>query len=142
MDKSKISFAVGLGIAILFLIVAVSISGWDCGTVLGTCQEGSIFPEKYKAIYKTLGGLLVSAILINLVALAIVIAGCITSQSWVTPAALGLTWLGGILALAAVAYYYDQMTEIYSPMLAVIGMTCTLAMAISNSLSMIHERAD
>ncbi|VDN43436.1 unnamed protein product [Dibothriocephalus latus] len=139
MDKSKISFAVGLGIAILFLIVAVSISGWTCGTVLGTCVENSSISDKYKDVYKTVGGLLVCAILINLMALAIVIAGCVTSQAWTTPAALGLTWLGGIFALAAVAYYYDQMSTVYSPMLAVIGMTGTLAMAISNSLSMIPE---
>ncbi|VDN27878.1 unnamed protein product [Dibothriocephalus latus] len=135
MHKNNIHFAVGLGCAVLFLILAVALSSWRCGTVLDSCLRGP-----FKESYRTVGALLVCAILINLVALAIVIAGCITPLPWCTPAALGLTWIAGILALVAVAFYFDKLDSIYSPLLAVIGMSFTLTMAITTSISMIQAR--
>ncbi|VDN44997.1 unnamed protein product [Dibothriocephalus latus] len=93
-----------------------------------------------KESYQIVGALLVVAILVNLVALAAAIAGCITARAWTLPTTLGLTWLGGILALAAIAYYFTKLDTTYCPLLAVIGMSFALAMAISTSITMIHER--
>ncbi|VDM05304.1 unnamed protein product [Schistocephalus solidus] len=135
MDKNKIHLAVGLGFSVLFLILAVALSSWRCGTVLNSCLN---WPDKES--YQIVGALLVCAILVNLVALAIIIAGCITLRSWATPSALVLTWLGGILALAAIAYYFSKLDSTYCPLLAVIGMSFTLAMAITTSITMINVR--
>uniref|UniRef100_A0A0X3NP96 Uncharacterized protein n=1 Tax=Schistocephalus solidus TaxID=70667 RepID=A0A0X3NP96_SCHSO len=133
MEKTKIHLAVGLAFSVLFLILAVALSNWRCGTVLNTCLVWPI-----KESYQIVGALLVCAILVNIVALAIIIAGCITLRSWATPAALVLTWLGGILALAAIAYYFSKLDSTYCPLLAVIGMSFTLAMAITTSITMIN----
>ncbi|VDM04191.1 unnamed protein product [Schistocephalus solidus] len=135
MEKTKIHLAVGLAFSVLFLILAVALSNWRCGTVLNTCL---VWPNKES--YQIVGALLVCAIAVNIIAFAIVITGCITSRSWTTPAAVVLTWLGGILALAAVAYYFSKLDSIYCPLLAVIGMTFALAMAITTSITIVHVR--
>ncbi|VDK34199.1 unnamed protein product [Dibothriocephalus latus] len=135
VDKNKIYFAVGLGCALLFLILALALSSWRCGTVLDTCLNG-----ESKESYRTVGALLFCAILVNLVAFTIVIVGCMTSFYWTTPVALGLTWIGGILALAGIAFYFDKLDPTYSPLLAVVGMSFTWAIAITISITMIHER--
>ncbi|VDN20926.1 unnamed protein product [Dibothriocephalus latus] len=135
MEKATTHLAVGLGLSLLFLILALGLPHWSCGSILHSCLN---LPAQ-KAPYQIVGALLVCATLVNFVAFAFSIAGCANSRSWATPVALALTWLGGILALAAIAYYFAKLDSTYCPLLAVIGMTFTLTMAISTSITPIHE---
>nr|VZI53442.1 unnamed protein product [Spirometra erinaceieuropaei] len=135
MDKTKSHLAVGLLLSLLFLILAVALQNWRCGGVLDSCLN-SVAKESYQIV----GALLVSAILVILVAVAVVIVDCVTSRSWAMPVSLGLTWLGGILSLAAVAYYFAKLDSIYCPLLAVIGMSFAMAMAITTSITAIYVR--
>ncbi|KAL7061852.1 hypothetical protein AAHC03_01974 [Spirometra sp. Aus1] len=135
MDKTKSYLTVGLLLSLLFLILAVALQNWRCGGVLTSCLN-SVEKESYQIV----GALLVCAILINLVALAVVIVDCVTSRSWAMPVSLGLTWLGGIFALAAVAFYFAKLDSIYCPLLAVIGMSFAMAMAITTSITAINVR--
>ncbi|KAL7063088.1 hypothetical protein AAHC03_01968 [Spirometra sp. Aus1] len=135
MDKTKINLAVGLVLSLLFLILAVGLENWRCGSVLNSCL--TVARKKH---YQTVGVLLVCAILINLVALVTVIVDCVTPRSWIMPVSLGLTWIGTIFALAAMAYYFSNLDSTYCPLLAVIGMSFAMAMAITTSISMINVR--
>nr|VZI09925.1 unnamed protein product [Spirometra erinaceieuropaei] len=135
MDKTKSHLAVGLLLSLIFLILAVALQSWRCGGVLNSCLN-SLEKEPYQIV----GALLVSAILVNLVAVAVVIVDCITSRSWAMPVSLGLTWLGGILSLAAIAYYFAKLDSTYCPLLAVIGMSFAMAMAITTSITAIKVR--
>ncbi|BHF57365.1 hypothetical protein SprV_0100030600 [Sparganum proliferum] len=135
MDKTKTHLAVGLVLSLLFLILAVALENWRCGTVLNSCLTSA-----QKKPYQTVGALLVFAILINLAALAIVIFDCVTPRSWAMAVSLGLTWLGGIFALAAIAYYFSKLDSTYCPLLAVIGMSFAMAMAITTSITLINVR--
>ncbi|VDN16552.1 unnamed protein product [Dibothriocephalus latus] len=138
LDRGKIQFAISLVLSLIFLIVAMSISNWRCGTVLNSCLNTS-----ERKSYQIVGGLLVCAILLNFGALGAVITDCITVTPWawaLGPTALGLTWLGGIFALAAIAYYFKNVDATYCPLLSIIGMSFALAMAITTSITMLNER--
>ncbi|KAL7061849.1 hypothetical protein AAHC03_01971 [Spirometra sp. Aus1] len=139
MDKTKSHLAVGLLLSLLFLILAVVMQSWRCGGVLSSCLN-SVEKEPYQIV----GALLVCAILVNLVALAVVIVDCVTSRSWAMPVSLGLTWLGGILSLAAIAYYFAKLDSTYCPLFAVIGLSFAMAMAITTSITIInvHRASD
>uniref|UniRef100_A0A0X3Q208 Uncharacterized protein n=1 Tax=Schistocephalus solidus TaxID=70667 RepID=A0A0X3Q208_SCHSO len=132
MEKSIIQLAVGLSISILFLILALALSNWRCGALLNSCLNSPT-----KDSYQIVGGLLLSAIILDILALVFVIVSCARSMPWPKPTALALTWAGGILSLTAVAYYYSKVDQTYSPLMAVIGMSFALAMAINVTIRMI-----
>nr|VZI52312.1 unnamed protein product [Spirometra erinaceieuropaei] len=132
MKTTGIQPAIGVGISALFLVLAVALEQWPCGTLLDTCLNSFS-----KDAYKIVGGLLVSSIVVNLLAFAIVLLNCLRSTAWTGPLELALIWLGGILAIAGVAYYYANVDKTYSPMLAVIGMSFALAVAINLSVGMV-----
>ncbi|VDN08961.1 unnamed protein product [Dibothriocephalus latus] len=115
----------GLSLSILFLILSVALPHWSCGTILHSCLN-----ETSAGSYRTVGALLVCAILVDFVAVLAAIAGCVIEESCATPAARWLTWFGGILAIAAIAYYFNKVDTTYCPELAVTGIIFALATAI------------
>ncbi|VDN12090.1 unnamed protein product [Dibothriocephalus latus] len=131
--KGTLGLVFGLCLSLLGLIPSIVLSNWNCGTILDCCWNGT-FTESYRPV----GGLLVGAIVVNCIAFPVAIAGCVRSGA--KAAAVVLTWLGGILGLAAIAYYFATLDSNYSPLLAVIGMTVTLAMAIVTTITLIQER--
>ncbi|VDN39421.1 unnamed protein product [Dibothriocephalus latus] len=131
--KGTLGLVFGLCLSFLGLIPSVVLSNWSCGTLLNCCVNGTLTES-----YKPVGGLLFGAILVNCVALPVAIAGCVRPGA--KAVALVLTWLGGILGLAAIAYYFAILDSNYSPLLAVIGMTVTLAMAFVTTITIIQER--
>ncbi|KAL7061855.1 hypothetical protein AAHC03_01977 [Spirometra sp. Aus1] len=132
MEKSSIQLGVGLSISILFLILSLALQHWRCGGLLNSCLNTSM-----KNSYQIVGGLLVGAVIVDILALVFVFVSCARKMPWPRPVALALTWIGGILALAAVAYYYASLDPTYSPLLAVVGMSFALAMAITVTIRMI-----
>ncbi|VDK40686.1 unnamed protein product [Dibothriocephalus latus] len=107
-------------LAILFLILALALGRWPCGTILGTCLSSS-----EEEIYRSVGVLLATSLALNVVAFEVALVGCITEGTWARISVKVPASLGGIETLARVANYYAHEDQNYSPILAVISMCFT-----------------
>lgn len=121
MDRRIIYVIIALLSAALFFM-AVGYASWGCA--------GSPLADPCKQIERlhTTGALLLTAGLVILLGGIFLILLVVMGDSWTEIAAAVATTAAAILAIAAVFYFYDK-TNIWSPFIATIAMTLSIALA-------------
>lgn len=121
MDRRIVYIIIALLAALLFF-VAIGYSGWACG-------ESILGPHciKFK-VNETTGALLLTAGLLILIAGIFLIVLVVTGTSWSEIASAVVATVAAILAIAGVFYYLDHM-KIWSPFIATIAMSLSVALA-------------
>ncbi|VDK37470.1 unnamed protein product [Dibothriocephalus latus] len=120
MGVGGVILSVRVCFSIIFLSLALALGHWPCGTLTDSCLSSSD-----SEIYGKIRALLISSLALNCVAFVVGILGAVFGDA-ISGGGQTLSGIGGILALAAVAYYYSHLDENYSPMLAVMGMCYSL----------------
>lgn len=118
----RVGYIVLAIIAAILYFTAIGYSGWDC--------KGSILSAectKYK-VNLTTGALLLTAGLVVFVASLFLIAVVVKGNVWLDIVSTVLTGAAAILAMAGVFYYLNSR-NIWSPFVATIAMSITVALA-------------
>ena len=117
-------FYIIASIVIAFLLfLSVGYDGWGCG---GSAFSGAC---KHSEKMRTVGALLLTAgILIALVAVFVGLQLANQGKGMGIAAAV-VVIASTILSMAGVFYYYDQ-TSLWSPFIAVIGMTISFVLTV------------
>ncbi|KAL5960567.1 hypothetical protein TSMEX_011706 [Taenia solium] len=121
MDR-RIAYIIIALLAALLFFLAIGYNGWACGdSILGpNCI-------KHK-VNETTGALLLTAGLLILIAGIFLIVLVVTETSWSEIASAVIATVAAILAIAGVFYYLDHM-RIWSPFIATIAMSLSVALA-------------
>ncbi|KAH9280836.1 hypothetical protein ECG_07271 [Echinococcus granulosus] len=121
MDRRIAYIIIALVAAILFF-VAIGYSGWVCsGSILGpNCLKSKV--------NEATGALLLTAGLLVLIAGIFLILLVVTGTRWSEIASAIIATLAAIMAIAGVFYYLDHM-KIWSPFIATIAMSLSVALA-------------
>ncbi|EUB59683.1 hypothetical protein ECG_07265 [Echinococcus granulosus] len=121
MDRRVAYIIIALVAAILFF-VAIGYNGWGCG-------DGILGPNCLRSkVNEVTGALLLTAGLLVLIAVVFLILLVATETSWSEIASTVIATLAAIIALAGVFYYLDHR-QIWSPFIATIAMSLTVALA-------------
>ncbi|KAL5960563.1 hypothetical protein TSMEX_011702 [Taenia solium] len=109
-------------IAAILYFTAIGYSGWDCsGSILGMeCTKSEV--------NLTTGALLLTAGLVVFIASLFLIAAVTKGKDWMDILSTVLTVIAAILAMGGVFYYLDTK-NIWSPFIATIAMSVTVALA-------------
>ncbi|VDM34462.1 unnamed protein product [Hydatigera taeniaeformis] len=121
MDR-RIGYIIIALVAALLFFVAIGYHGWACGDSIlsSNCL-------RFK-INEVTGALLLTAGLLILVAGIFLIVLVLTETSWSEIAAAVIAIVAAILAIAGVFYYLDHM-GMWSPFIATIAMSLSIALA-------------
>ena len=121
MDR-RIGYIIVALIGALLFYVAIGYSGWFCGeSILGSrCLNSELA--------RVTGGLLITAALLITFAAVFLIIEYIKGARWANIVAVVFTLISAILAIAGVFYYIDN-TGFWSPFIAAMGMSFTIALA-------------
>ncbi|KAL5105457.1 hypothetical protein TcWFU_004786 [Taenia crassiceps] len=119
MDRRVAYIIIALSAAILFF-AAIGFNGWGCGdSILG--------PNCLKLkVHEVTGALLLTAGLLVLITTALLILFVATESGWSQIAATVVATIAAIISLAGVFYYLDHR-RIWSPFIATIAMSLTVA---------------
>ncbi|CDI96990.1 expressed conserved protein [Echinococcus multilocularis] len=121
MDRRVAYIIIALVAAILFF-VAIGYNGWGCG-------DGILGPNCLRSkVNEVTGALLLTSGLLVLIAIVFLILLVATEASWSEIASTVIATLAAIIALAGVFYYLDHR-QIWSPFIATIAMSLTVALA-------------
>lgn len=121
MDR-RIGYIIVALLAALLFFVAIGYKGWFCG-------ESILGPNCGKfEVSKTTGGLLLTAGLLIFLAAVFIIIHLAMGASWAGIVAAVLTVISAILSIAGVFYYLDKY-NIWSPFIASMGMSFTIALS-------------
>lgn len=122
MSRQLAVIIISLFAAVLFFI-AIGHPSWDCyGRILG--------PDcTYVKAYEIVGILLVMAGVFVTLAAIFLILSLLVGSSWMDIAAMILAAVAAILAIAGV-FYYISVRGIWSPVIAAIAMSLTVALAL------------
>ncbi|VDM35251.1 unnamed protein product [Hydatigera taeniaeformis] len=118
----RVGYVVLALIAVILYFTAIGYGGWDCkGSILGqTCAKNSV--------NLTTGALLTTAGVVVFFAAIFLILTLTKGKDWMDILATVLTIIAAILAMAGVFYYLDKK-NIWSPFIATIAMSITVALA-------------
>ena len=121
MDR-RIGYITVALLAALLYFVAIGYPGWLCGeSILGpTCSQ--------LESSKTTGGLLTTAGLLIVIAAILLIVGYAKNVTWAGTAAAIVTTMSAIIAIAGV-FLYLHLNFLWSPVIATIGMSFSIALA-------------
>ncbi|KAL5105439.1 hypothetical protein TcWFU_009646 [Taenia crassiceps] len=121
MDRRVAYIIIALVAALLFF-VAIGYHGWGCGdSILG---PGCIRNK----VNEVTGALLLTAGLLVFLAAIFLILLVVTESSWSEIASAIIASVAAILAIAGVFYYLDSR-KFWSPFIATIGMSLSVALA-------------
>ncbi|VDK22805.1 unnamed protein product [Taenia asiatica] len=120
MDRRIAYIIIALSAAILFF-VAIGYNGWGCGdSILG--------PNCLKIkMHEVTGALLLTAGLLILIVVALLILFVATESGWSQIACTVVATLAALISIAGVFYYLDHR-RIWSPFIATIAMSLTVAL--------------
>ncbi|EUB59684.1 hypothetical protein EGR_05446 [Echinococcus granulosus] len=121
MDQKIIYVIIAIISAILFFF-AIGFNGWSCG--------GSIFSDTclISTVNEVTGALLLTAGLLVLLGGIFLIVLVVKGDTWANIVATVVVIIAALLSLAGVLYYLDQR-ELWSPFLASVAMSFTMALA-------------
>ena len=121
MDRRVAYIIVALIAAFLFFL-AIGYNGWGCGeSILGSiCIKSKV--------NETTGALLLTAGLLILLAGIFLILMVVLGDSWTEIASTVVATLAAIIAIAGVFYYLDSL-KLWSPYIATIAMSLSIALA-------------
>ncbi|KAL5105334.1 hypothetical protein TcWFU_000302 [Taenia crassiceps] len=109
-------------IAATLYFTAIGYSGWDCvGSILGAqCSKSEV--------NQITGALILTAALIVFIASLFLIGAVVKRKDWLDILATVLTVVAAVLAMAGVFYYLNRKNS-WSPFIATIAMSITIALA-------------
>lgn len=112
-------------IATLLFFLAIGYNGWECsGIILGSnCKNNPV--------HETTGALLLTAGLLVFAAAIFIIFLMLWNHTWSNYMAAAVGFIAAILAIAALFYYFSSHKHFWSPFIATIAMSLTIALAIS-----------
>ncbi|VDK24510.1 unnamed protein product [Taenia asiatica] len=131
MDR-RISYILIAFVAALLFFLAIGYNGWGCG---GSILGSSCIKNK---VNEVTGALLLTAAFLILIAGIFLIVLVATEYDWSEIASAVIATVAAILAIAGVFYYLDHR-KFWSPFIATIAMSLSVALAAILLLDLITE---
>lgn len=120
----RISYVAVALIATLLFFVAIGYSGWV------NCASSILSPDCRKSVVnRTAGGLLLTAGLCIFICAVLLVFSIMYGNRWIEVISAAIASSSAILAIAGCFYYHDH-TKIWSPFIASMAMTLSIALAV------------